>query len=165
MDTRPARRKWTKGKGRGGLMAQPRPQANRRLNPRWHISIIMETTPGRNRLQMPTWATPLTTPVGGILRHPGPYPKGLRKHSLRQWMDPGSRVPVGKTHCRGQRARRRAPGQVDLRYALWPVDAVLAHGRWHRAWNEGPRTKDSAGTGGRRPGGDSPSRGKMSALR
>ena len=70
-----SRRKWTKGKGRGGLMAQPRPQANRRLNPRWHISIIMETTPGRNRLQMPTWATPLTTPVGGILRHPRTVPQ------------------------------------------------------------------------------------------
>ena len=71
----PARRKRAKGKGRGGLTAQPRPQANRRLNPRWHISIIMETVLGRNHRRMPTRATPLVTPAGGSPHHPGTVPQ------------------------------------------------------------------------------------------
>ena len=75
----PARRKRAKVKGRGGLTAQPRPQANRRLNPRWHISIIMDMAPGCNLLGMRTRATPLTTPAGGSPHHPGIVPQRSRE--------------------------------------------------------------------------------------
>ena len=71
----PARRKLAKQKGRGGLTAQPRPQANPRCNPRWHVSIIMETVLGRNRLRMPTLATSLATPAGGRLHHSRTVPQ------------------------------------------------------------------------------------------
>ena len=77
----PARRKRAKVKGRGGLTAQPRPQANRRLNPRWHISIIMDTTPGCNLLGMPTRATPLAILAGGSPHHPGTVPQRSRESS------------------------------------------------------------------------------------
>ena len=125
----PARRKRAKGKGRGGLTAQPRPQANRRLNPRWHISIIMETVLGRNPLRTPTWATPLAAPAGGRSRHPRTVRQRSQEAFTMTAGGPRSRVRMGKDHCRGQRGRWRAPGPVGLRYALRPVDAVLAHGR------------------------------------
>ena len=71
----PARRKRAKVKGRGGLMPQPRPQANRRLNPRWHISIVMDMTPGRNRLRMQNRAASSVTPAWERIRHPWKVPR------------------------------------------------------------------------------------------
>ena len=128
----PARRKWTKGKGRGGLMAQPRPQANRRLNPRWHISIIMETTPGRNRLQMPTWATPLTTPVGGILRHPRTVPQ--RSQEAFTATVGGPREP----RSRGKDSLSWAEGTTTDAWPSGSTICSLAGGRSPGPWTMAP---------------------------
>ena len=122
----PARRKRAKEKGRGGLMAQPRPQASRRLNPRWHISIIMETTPGRNRLWMPTRATPLGTPALRRLHHPRTVPQRSQE-SFTMTVD-GPREP--RSHGRG--------------LVLW------AEGTTTDAWNSGSTICSPAG--GRNPG-------------
>ena len=75
----PARKTRAKKKGRGGLMPQPRPQANRKLNPRWRTSIIMKTTPGCNRLRMLSLATSLAIPVGGRLHIPRTVPQKNQK--------------------------------------------------------------------------------------
>ena len=75
----PARRKQAKEKGRGGLMPQPRPQANRKLNPRWRAPMIMETTPACNRLRMFSLATFLAIPVGGGLHIPRTVPQRFQE--------------------------------------------------------------------------------------
>ena len=163
----PARRKRAKMKGRGGLMPQPRPQANQRLNPRWHISIIMDMAPGRNRLRMPTRVNPLAIPSAGRPHHPRTVPQRSRE---------------SYTMTAGGPREPRSHGNGLLSWAestttdAWPSGPTIcspAGGRSPSTWPMTPapvreglsRTPDSARTGGRRPGGELRRRGKISAVR
>ena len=163
----PARRKRAKVKGRGGMMPQPRPQANRRLTPRWHISIIMDMAPGRNRLRMPTRANPLAIPSAGRPHHPRTVPQRSRE---------------SYTMTAGGPREPRSHGNGLLSWAestttdAWPSGPTIcspAGGRSPSTWPMTPapvreglsRTSDSARTGGRRPGGELRRRGKISAVR
>ena len=75
MDTRASPKGPGEKKGRGGLKAQPRPLASRRHNPSWHISMIVEMCPARNRLRMQNRAASSVTPAWERIRHPWKVPR------------------------------------------------------------------------------------------
>ena len=124
----PARRTRAKEKGRGGLMPQPRPQANRKLNPRWRTSIIMKTTPGCNRLRMLSLATSLAILVGGRLHIPRTVPQ--------KFQEAFTMIAGGSQELRS-RGRNSLSWSESTTMDAWssgPMTCSLAGGRSPNSW-------------------------------